>query len=110
MRSISQPLPTDSVCKVALFWFAVSLHDPFSLSNRLGDELNNATGIRNFLFRLFTDISCADNNGGSRQAALSEELGVSESVEVDERGGVGGRVLQGLLADVGGNQRPQLCG
>lgn len=80
------------------------------LSIRLGDELNNATGIRDLLLGLLADVSCADDDGGLRQAALSEELGVSESIEVDERGGVGGRVLQGLLADVGGDQRPQLQG
>lgn len=80
------------------------------LSVRLGDELNNATGIRDLLLGLLADVSCADDDRSLRQAALSEELGVSESVEVDERGGVGGRVLQGLLADVGGDQRPQLQG
>lgn len=78
------------------------------LSIRLGNELNDSTGIRNLLLGLLADISCADDNGGLGQAALSEELGVSESVKVDERGGVGGRVLQGLLADVGRDQRPQL--
>lgn len=77
---------------------------------RLGDELDNATGIRDLLLGLLADISCADDDGRLGQAALSEELGVSEGVEVDERGGVGGRVLQGLLADVGGDQRPQLQG
>lgn len=77
-------------------------------SIRLGDELNNATGIRDLLLGLLADVSCADDDGGLGQAALSEELGVSESVEVDERGGVGGRVLQSLLADVGGDQGPQL--
>lgn len=75
---------------------------------RLSDELNNATSIRDLLLSLLADVSCADDDGGGGQAALSEELGVSEGVEVDERGGVGGRVLQGLLADVGGDQRPQL--
>lgn len=78
------------------------------LSTRLSDELNNATSIRDLLLRLLADVSCAHDDGGLGQAALSEELGVSESVEVDERGGVAGRVLQSLLADVGGDQRPQL--
>lgn len=77
-------------------------------SIRLGNELNDSTGIRNLLLGLLADVSCADDNGGLGQAALSEELGVSESVEVDERGGVGGRVLQGLLTDIGRDQRPQL--
>lgn len=80
------------------------------LSTRLGNELNDATSIRDLLLRLGADVSGANNDGGLRQAALSEELGVSESVEVDERSGVGGRVLQGLLADIGGDQRPQLQG
>lgn len=87
----------------------MSLHD-IPTPIRLGDELDNATGIRDLLLGLLADISCADDDGGLGQAALSEELGVSEGVEVDERGGVGGRVLQGLLADVGGDQRPQLQG
>lgn len=107
MRSIQPAHPTDSVCKFAF----VGLPCPFMislLSIRLGDELNNATGIRDLLLGLLADVSCADDDGGLGQAALSEELGVSESIEVDERGGVGGRVLQGLLADVGGDQRPQL--
>ena len=80
------------------------------LSMRLGDELNNATRIRNLLLCLLADVSCADDDGGLGQAALSEELGISESIEVDERCGVGGRVLKGLLTDIGGNQRPQLQG
>lgn len=107
MRSIQPAHPTDSVCKFAF----VGLPCPFIiplLSIRLGDELNNATSIRDLLLGLLADVSCADDNGGRGQATLSEELGVSESVEVDERGGVGGRVLQGLLADVGGDQSPQL--
>ena len=78
------------------------------LSIRLGNELNHATGIRDFLLGFLADVSCADDDGCLGQAALSEELGVSESVEVDERGGVGGRVLQGLVADIGRDQRPQL--
>lgn len=79
-------------------------------SMRLGDELNNTTGIRDLLLCLLADVSCADDDGGLGQPALSEELGVSESVEVDQGCGVGGRVLQGLLTDIGGDQRPQLQG
>lgn len=77
---------------------------------RLGNELNDATSIRDLLLRLGANVSGANDDGGLRQAALPEQLGVSESVEVDERSGVGGRVLQGLLADIGRDQRPQLKG
>lgn len=71
-------------------------------------KLNDTTGLGDLLLGQLADVSCADNNGGLRQTALAEQLGVAQSGEVDDGGGFG--LGQVLLARLGGDQRPQLWG
>lgn len=76
--------------------------------SNLSDELNNSTGLEDLLLSLLGDVSCANDNGGLGQTALAQELGVSEGEEVNDGGGVGGGVVEVLLAHLEGYQRPQL--
>lgn len=73
----------------------------------LSDELDDTTGLGDLRLGQLADVAGADDQGSLGQLALAQQLSVSESGEVDDGGGVGG-ALEVLLAQVDGEERPQL--
>ena len=75
---------------------------------RLGDELDNATGLLDLALGLGGDVAGADDDGDLGDAALAEDLGVAEGQEVDDGGGVGLLAAQVGLTLLSGDESPQL--
>ena len=77
-------------------------------TSRLCDELNNTTGLGDLLLSQAADPAGADDEGDSGEAALAENLGVTEGEEVDDGDGVLLLALEVGLTGLLGNQAPEL--
>ncbi len=74
---------------------------------RLCDELDNTASLLDLLLGLSGEVAGADNDGDLREAALTEDLGVTEVEQVEDGGLVAllGEVLVALLS---GDKGPEL--
>lgn len=72
-------------------------------------ELDNTTSLLDLTLGVLAEVSGADNEGDLRETTLSEDLGVSEGKEVENRGRVGGALAgEVLLALLSGDEGPEL--
>lgn len=75
----------------------------------LSNELNHATGFLDLALSFLADVAGLDDERNLRDAALAEDLGVTERKKVNDDGLVGGSLpAQVLLTGLLGYQRPQL--
>lgn len=75
----------------------------------LRNKLNDTTGLLDLALSLAGDVAGLDDEGNLGETALSEELGVSESEEVEDESTVGLGVLTDVLvAGLLGNEGPEL--
>jgi hypothetical protein len=63
----------------------------------LSNELNNAAGFLNLALGFLADVAGLDDKRNLRDAALTEDLGVTERKEVEDDGLVGGSLLAQVL-------------
>lgn len=75
---------------------------------RLGDELDNATGLLDLALGLGGDVAGADDDGDLGDAALAEDLGVAEGKEVEDGSLLGALGLDVLVTLLGGDEGPEL--
>lgn len=76
---------------------------------RLGDELDNTTGLLDLALGVLAEVACANDDRDLRDATLAEDLAVAQWDEIEDRSGVGGLVGEELLALLERDERPELC-
>lgn len=76
--------------------------------HRLSDQLDDTTSLLDLLLSIPAEVTGADNNGDLRDAALAEDLRVSEGEEVNNRGSVGLLAAQVGFTLLGRDERPDL--
>ena len=95
---------------------AVATCRPFALPShhsdvvmRLGDELNDTTGLLDLALSVLGEVAGADDDGALGDAAFAEDFAVAEREEVEDGGFVGGLVGEVIFALVGGDEGPELA-
>lgn len=77
--------------------------------SRLRNKLNDTTGLLDLALSLTADVASLDDEGNLGETALSEELGVSESEQVEDESAVGlGLLTEVLVAGLLGDEGPKL--
>lgn len=77
-------------------------------TTKLCDQLDDTTSLSDLLLGELADPAGTDDEGNFGETALSENLGVAEGEEVDDGDGVLLLALDVGLADLGGDERPEL--
>lgn len=72
------------------------------------DELHHTTGFLDLALGIFAEVSCADDEGDLRDAALAEHFAVAEREEVEDGGGVGLAAGEVLFAVLERDEGPEL--
>jgi hypothetical protein len=72
----------------------------------LCDELHNATGFLDFSLCFRRNVTGPDDDGGLREAALAEHLGVAEAEKIEDRCRVFILAAKVLFALFVGDERP----
>ena len=78
------------------------------LLTNLTDQLNDTTSLLDLLLCESRDVAGLDDDGDVGESTLSEDLGVSEGEEIDDRCDVTGGLREVLLARLSGNEGPKL--
>lgn len=94
-------------CTRQLLKFAHQLSTQISIAN-LTDQLNDTASLLDLLLSESRDVASLNDDRGVRETTLSEDLGVSEGEEVEDRGLVASLAVQVLLALLGGDESPEL--
>lgn len=81
---------------------------PIHHDSRLRHQLNDTTSLLDLPLGVAAEVSRAHNDGDVREAALAQDLGVSEREQVDDGRSVGLLSAQVGLARLGGDERPEL--
>jgi hypothetical protein len=77
-------------------------------TTNLCDELDDTTGLSDLLLGKLADPSGANNQGNFGETTLSEDLGVAERKEVNDRDGILLGAGQVGLTGLNGDERPEL--